>query len=61
MDEQEMPKLTREQELSVLFMDTRTIPESLGLIIPDMKNLGIVALKLMENGVIDHTFFTENW
>ena len=61
MDEQETPKLTREQELSILFMDTRTIPESLGLIIPDMKNLGIIALKLMESGVIDYTFFTRNW
>lgn len=61
MDEREMPKLSREQELSILFMDTRTIPESLGLIIPDMKNLGIVALKLMESGKIDHTFFTRNW
>ena len=60
VDETSPATLSREDELRILFTDTDKIPESI-MFTPKLTDLGILAKFLMDEGVIDHTFFTANW
>ena len=42
----------------LLTMDTSMFPINMN---PDLLELGNLAKKLMEEGLLDHTFFTRNW